>query len=141
MTTSPKFAVTSHTADIGLDAYGKTLPELFENAATGMFSLLIDPAEVSTALQERVRVEAKDQSALLVAWLNELIFLFQTQHMALCGFHISRFSETGLEAHVEGELIDPHRHHPLREIKSATYHELSVDKTREGYKGHILFDV
>ena len=37
-----KFEFIEHTADIGIKAYGKSLPELFQNSAEAMFTLLID---------------------------------------------------------------------------------------------------
>ena len=137
---SLKFKATPQAAGIGLDFWGSSLAELFENAAQGLFSLLINPAEVSMAMQERIRVESSDASGLLVAWLNELLFIYQVNRLVLCRFRITQITETSLEAEVGGELLDTVRHHPLREIRSATHHELSAFRSPEGYRGHVLFD-
>ena len=37
-----RFEILDHTADIGIIAFGSTLPELFEHAAYGMCSLMFD---------------------------------------------------------------------------------------------------
>ena len=38
---SERFEVFEHTADVGIIAYGKTLSEAFENAALGMFDIIL----------------------------------------------------------------------------------------------------
>ena len=37
-----EFELIEHTADVGLRVYGKDLPDLFANAAKGLFSLITD---------------------------------------------------------------------------------------------------
>ncbi len=41
--TQRAYEVFEHTADIGLHAFGRTLPELFIHAAQGMESLMVAP--------------------------------------------------------------------------------------------------
>src|SRR5438876_10903097 len=50
----PPFEVVEHTADVVLVAHGRTLEELFANAARGMMLFLIEPAAVRPA-ERRVR--------------------------------------------------------------------------------------
>src|SRR3990172_9412846 len=42
----PPYEILEHTADVGIKAYGRTLPELFVNAARGMIALALDPPVV-----------------------------------------------------------------------------------------------
>src|SRR5258708_12041539 len=90
--------VFEHPADIGLHAYGQTLPELFTNAAAGMESLMVAPAQIEASVSREVRVDGHDLVSLLVSWLNELIFLFDTEYLLLCQFDITDFTNTPLQA-------------------------------------------
>jgi len=73
------FEILEHTADIGIVARGKNLAEVFAQAAKGMFSLITDLNTVEERVERRVKVEAPDIESLLVAWLNELVYLFDTK--------------------------------------------------------------
>ena len=42
----PPYEILEHTADVGIKAYGRTLPELFVNAARGMIALALEPPVV-----------------------------------------------------------------------------------------------
>jgi protein archease len=130
-----------HTADIGLHAYGQTLPELFVNAAAGMESLMAAPAQIETQVSREVNAEGHDLVALLVAWLNELIFLFDTEFLLLKQFQISDFTDTSLRATVSGEPYDATRHDLSSAIKAVTWHEAEVRPIAEGYQARIIFDI
>lgn len=135
------YEVFDHTADIGLHAYGKTLPELFVHAAEGMESLMVAPESIEARVQHVVRIEGHDLVSLLVSWLNELIFLFDTEYLLLCQIEITDFAETRLEARVSGEPYDARRHDLSSAIKAATWHEAAIEEMVDGYKARIIFDI
>lgn len=135
------YEVFEHTADIGLQAYGHTLPELFINAAAGMESLMVAPAQIEASVRREVSAEGHDLVALLVAWLNELIFLFDTEYLLLKQFEISDFADTCLRASVSGEPYDSTRHDLSSAIKAVTWHEADVRAETEGYQARIIFDI
>ena len=140
MTRSP-YEVFEHTADVGLHAYGRTLPELFVNAAAGMESLMVAPAQIQTQVSREVRAEGHDLVALLVSWLNELIFLFDTEYLLLKQFEISELTETSLHATVAGEPYNAERHDLSSAIKAVTWHEAEVQPITDGYQARIIFDI
>lgn len=137
------YEVFEHTADIGLHAYGETLPELFANAARGMESLMVAPEQVETRVSHEVSVEGHDLVSLLVSWLNELIFLFDTEYLLLRDFQITDFTGTHLKATVAGEPYDSLRHALSSAIKAVTWHEAYVQPVPEaqGYQARIIFDI
>src|SRR3972149_2811400 len=67
------FEIFDHPADVGITAYGRDLPELFANAARGMFHFIIDPSAVQERERRTRTVEADDLEGLLVACLNSLL--------------------------------------------------------------------
>lgn len=149
-----RFVPIEHTADIGITVYGRTLNELFENSAYGMFSQMTEIEKVNPQEKVEVQVEGYDKESLLVNWLNELLYLSTTKKMLFSQFKIknlnvvSRFIGTSknqkqmsLTAEIKGERIDPQKHSLHLEVKAATYHNLKIVKTKKGYQTTIILDV
>src|SRR3990172_1882144 len=67
-----------HTADVGIRVFGSTSHELCGGPALGMFARTTHPSRVKPKGEIEVRVSADDLSALLVAWLSELLVLHET---------------------------------------------------------------
>lgn len=135
-----RFEVIDHTADIGIAAYGANLREAFANAAYALFSLMVDLDNVADAVCYEAEVTAENREDLLVAWLNELIYLFEVENVLFQRFEIDELSETRLRASCYGERIDPERHKIKIAVKAATYHMLKVEE-RDGYRVQVLFDI
>lgn len=141
MVAKKPYEVFEHTADIGLHAYGKTLPELFIHAAQGMESLMVSLEQVHIQVSREVDVEGHDSLSLLIAWLNELIFLFDTEYLLFCQFEIESLTETHLKGRASGEPYDVQRHELSSAIKAVTWHEAAIEQTGDGYKARIIFDI
>ena len=136
------FELIDHTADIGIRAYGIDLPQAFANAARGLFSLITDLDRINETLYRDVEITAPDRETLLVEWLNELIFLFETELILLKRFNIRTLSEKTLKARCYGEKIDKSRHELKRGIKSATYHMLNIEMENSyAYRVEVLLDI
>ncbi len=88
-----------------------------------------------------VRVTAQDREALLVEWLQELLYRSQAANLLLARFRITRLKETELEARAWGEAIDPSRHTLKVEVKAATYHRLAFAPAADGWMAQVIFDV
>lgn len=135
------YEVFEHTADIGLHAWGDTQAELFIHAAQGMESLMVAPEQVQPRVTREVVVEGHDEISLLIAWLNELIFLFDTEFLLLRDFEIDALSPTILRARASGEPYDARRHDLSSAIKAVTWHEASIEHDASGYRARIIFDI
>src|SRR6266571_2736757 len=123
------YEVFDHTADIGLHAFGATLPELFIHAAQGMESLMVAPEQVQVSVSREIVVEGHDVVSLLIAWLNELIFLFDTEYLLFRDFKIDSLTGTALAGRASGEPYDAQRHELSSAIKAVTWHEAAVEFT------------
>jgi SHS2 domain-containing protein len=134
-----RFELIEHTADIGLNAYGKDLPGAFSNAACGMFSIIADLENVREKETRRVEITADDIEGLLFEWLNSLLYYFDVETLLFKTFHIIEFGDNRLAADCRGEKYDPARHKIKTGVKSATYHLLEVD--RENNRVKIIFDI
>ena len=121
------FVFMDHTADVGIVATGNDLREAFAQAATGLFDFMADMSGFQEAESSDVAVAAPDRDALLVAWLNELLFICEVEHRYFSRFEIYDMDDTGLKARCFGERFDPARHRLKSGVKSATYHALRVE--------------
>ena len=136
----PQFEVIDHTADIGIIAYGKDEKEVFSSSAYGLFSIIAELDEVNDVICREVEVTADDEEALLVSWLNELLYLFDVEYIIFKRFELIDLTEHELRANAYGERFDPSRHTLKTQVKAATYHMLKIEKG-DGFKAQIIFDV
>lgn len=130
-----------HTADEGVRVRADSQAQLFERAAWGMMSLLVDVATVAPAGVEQVAVEADDREALLVRWLSEINRLHQVRHRVYCRFNVRSISDTAVEGEIGGEAVDRARHSVYGEIKAVTFHGLRVAEEDGVWTAQVLFDV
>jgi len=136
-----RFEIVDHTADIGIRAYGNSLGEAFANAAYGMFSLITDLDTVGETVCHTIEIEASDEQELLVSWLNELLYLLDTEGILFGSFQISTISNGMLQAKACGEKVKPSRHTIKTSIKAATYHMLSIERSDNGISVQVILDV
>ena len=134
-----RFDLIGHTADIGLKAYGKDMPEAFANAALGMFSIIAELDNVCAVETRRVEVGADDIEGLLFEWLNTLLYFFDVEMLLFRQFDVIEFNEKRLVADCRGEKYDSARHLIKNGVKSATYHMLEVDTKKNTVQ--LIFDI
>jgi len=137
----PPYEVFEHTADVGLHAFGSSLEELFVHAAQGMENLMVPLEQIRVVTSREITVDGHDTVSLLISWLNELIFFFDTEHLLFRDFTIEEISETRLKGRASGEAYDVERHELSSAIKAVTWHEAAVTRTDEGYQARIIFDI
>jgi SHS2 domain-containing protein len=130
------------TADVGLSACGSSITELFANMAKGLFSLITPLPRIRKKVCHRVEAQASTHEDLLVVWLNELIFVRETEDILFRYFNITSLEKNRLESVCLGELIDPNRHVLKMEIKAATYHRTSIWQDSRGlWHARVILDV
>lgn len=114
---------------------------LFANADRGLVSLLVDPAGLRGDEVEHVAVSASDREALLVVWLNELLYLLDTRGFLPRLCRVTALSATALQADLVGEAFDETRHTARRLVKAATYHGLHISRVAGGWEARVLLDI
>lgn len=134
-----RYKEVPHTADLAAKVYGKDLEGLFANAAFAMFDLMGGGGGEGEKVEVKVEVEAPDTESLLISFLNEILYISYIKKVFLNEFKFSGFSENSLEAVVSGSPKNDTR--SKHEIKAATYHDVNIQKTADGYKVMIVFDI
>ena len=135
------YRLISHTGDLGITVRGQDRIDLFEQAAWAFFDLLVDARKITPEKPLEVSVDAPDREALLVAWLGELLVLFETQKIVLGKFEIKTLTDQTLKAIAWGEPFQWEKHRFRRALKAVTYHQLRIWETPKGWRARVIVDV
>lgn len=84
-----------------------------------------------------IALQADDREALLVVWLEELLFALEMEQVTFTDFELAQSSELELHGRVRTAPID----RLDKPIKAVTFHELAIDETERGFETFVVFDV
>ena len=136
-----------HTADECIHVIADSAGELFETAAVGMLSIIVDPKSVQAVESWPIRVESDDVEDLLLKWLREILFIMERDGVVVSKVHIEEenLSFAGMDKYyifglLRGEIIDLSRHGICTEIKAITRHGLDIHHSH-AWEATILFDL
>jgi SHS2 domain-containing protein len=130
-----------HTADLGIRARAADLNSLFGEAARALFGVILqNPRAVRPVETVDFQIAGKQVDYLLVDWLNELLFAFESRRMIFSEFSV-QLDAGGLRAVARGEPFDDARHLLEREVKAITYHGLRVEQTDTGWLAEVILDI
>ena len=132
-----------HTAELELELEAATEREVLSDALDALRELLEGDetavlAEVDDdRLQRRaVRATAGDRPALLAAWLEELLFLSESQAFIPIAVEQLSLEDGAVVAIVAGRVAEPRLL-----VKAVTYHRLQFEPSERGYRARVVFDV
>jgi SHS2 domain-containing protein len=130
-----------HPADVGFEAYGDTLEELFANAAIAMYSFMTDVDEIVEDEERAVAVQAEDLYSLMFDWLDELLFLFESESLVMKNFAITvNKSDFSIRGVCRGGQFDPSKHESGIIVKAVTYNMMEVKKNKV-WHARVVLDV
>ena len=135
------YELIEHTADIGIKVIAKTLEELFENAALGMFSIIADLNQIKPKEHLEIEVEAESRNELLFNWLRELLYQSSTTYIIFKEFNIQQISDKKISALAWGEKIENKKNVIKTEIKAVTYCDFKLEKKDSLWEAQVIFDV
>ncbi len=123
-----------HTAELELAIEASNERGVLEEALVALAELL--SATDGAPSSRRVVVTASDRPALLAGWIEELVFLAESEGFVPTAVDSIEFRDDGLEATVAGVIGDPP---PL--VKAVTYHRLAFEPALDGFVGRVVLDV
>ncbi len=134
---APYWQELPHTADWAVRVHAADLRGLFARAAHVMYTLQDADFRRPITLARHVEAAADNPAELLVSWLNRLLLYQASGREMYTRFEIHDLSAVGLRATVYGYEGSPSH----TEVKAATYWNLAVEETDEGWVATITFDV
>jgi SHS2 domain-containing protein len=136
-----RYRFIDHTGDVGVMVYGRSLAELFQHAGESFSAVLTDPRTVVGRESRFIEVQGSGLESVLVAWLSELLFLFDTGGWLFSRFEVVEVHEGGVKARVWGERYDEERHPIKTVVKAVTFHQLSVRQEQGRWMTQIVYDI
>ena len=132
-------------ADVAFNAWGKTLEELFSEAAQATMKVMVENlSAVRQSEAVQIKLDQSNEEMLLFDFLNELIFYKDARRLILLPSQIT-ITRAGerctLEATLEGEEIDASRHQLSTDVKAVTMLRFEVSRVAEGWRASVVLDV
>jgi SHS2 domain-containing protein len=140
-----RFEFLEHTADLYIAAYGRSLEEAFENAASAMFEGMTDLTKVQPKLEDEVEVEGYDEQALLYNWLEALLVKFDVTGILYSRFKVEKIEKKAqcfkMKAHIWGEPFNKEKHLSKVGVKAVTYHRMEIIKQPDLVTVKFILDI
>lgn len=135
-----RYRLLEHTADIGLEAWGKTRTELFVQAALALREVLVGKSVPASESTVNIQVDGVDDAERLVNWLTELVFLFDSRLFLPANFTLD-FEGERLSAQITGQIVDQAQLLIEHEVKAVTHHQVVAEQTPQGWHGRVYLDL
>lgn len=133
------YTYIEHPSDVGFEAYGETLEELFANAAIATYSFMTDVEEIGEEEEREVEINSEDLHSLMFDWLDEMIYLFEAESLVMKKFDIE-LSEFRIKGKCRGGKFDPAVHESGIIVKAVTYNMMEIKKNRV-WLARVVLDV
>ena len=136
-----KFKFLEHTADVKFQAFGSTLEKAFENSALAMFNIMYG-GKVKVKIKKEIKIKGKDFESLLYNFLEELLFLLDSQRFFLAKIKVNKIridgKKTELKANLVGDKVDNYKADLI--VKAVTYNEMFVKKKGDKFICQVVLD-
>jgi SHS2 domain-containing protein len=124
-----------HTADAAIEVFGRSLDEVFVNAANGMLLIMEINIQEEDIRCENLSLTENDHESLLVAFLSEILFIVERKRCP-----------SNIQIKISGSQLDSTFHSfPIissgREIKAVTFNQLKIMYVNGQFKTRIVFDI
>ena len=137
--------IEDHTADCGIEVYAENFIELVLEASIAFAELTTNIDDISAKERHHIIVEGEDFDLILVEFLQELLYLLDTEHFIAVGFkHPQLVPNNGsyvFSAKALGDTFIVGKHESRMEIKAVTYHQLEAKKLNPGWYAKVIFDI
>jgi SHS2 domain-containing protein len=126
------YELIEHIADAQFRAYGATMEEAFVNSARAMTAIVVEPDEVSLEREVPMAVQAADPQRLLFDFLDQILFLIDTQKFIVGNVRDLGILHQGgvylLSATLQGDDVLKYGGN----LKAVTYHDMKVEMMPDG---------
>ncbi|HVA19044.1 MAG TPA: archease [Solirubrobacteraceae bacterium] len=147
------YSWVEHTSELELHIEAASESAVFEQALRALGELISgepgdepagaeynrEPAVAeagSEALSREVVLVTDDRAALLAAWLDELVYMAETEDLVPESVTRLDLGNDDLRATVRGR-----RGLPRHLVKGVTYHQLTFERAGEGFRATAVLDV
>lgn len=106
-----------------------------------MFCIICPTCSAASTVHHLVEAQGDDLEQLLVNWLSELNFIFQTEPFLLAEVVSIQLDGLTIRAEIAGESRALREHEIGTEIKAVTYHKIHVSQKAADWEAQVIFDI
>lgn len=132
------YRFVDHTAELQLELEAPTKEEVLAQAVLALGELLgaRESEGAGSPVTRSLAVTAGDDAALLAAWIDEIVFVAESEALVPLG---AEGIETA-EGEARGTVVFA-RKEPPHLVKGVTYHDLALAPAGIGWRGRAVLDV
>lgn len=136
-----KIRYIEHPSDVGFEASGDTLEEVFANSAIATYSFMTDVDAIEEDVEREVEIKSEDLYSLMFDWLDEMIFMFESESLVMKKFDIEvDLADFSVRGKCRGGKFNPYKHESGIIIKAVTYNMMEIKKN-EVWHARVVLDV
>jgi SHS2 domain-containing protein len=135
------YTLLEHPSDIGVEVYSDSLAHAFEEAVAGLFGIILDLSQVEPKHQKKFVIEAGDKEQLLVRWVGEVLFIFDSKGFIPKKTTVISLTDSSLKAIIDGDYYSQISHQTKVDVKAITYHQLIVREDQDGAYVRFFVDI
>jgi SHS2 domain-containing protein len=124
-----------HTSELQLEIEAPTESGVFLEALAAFAELVADEPRVASERRDVV-LRGDDRESLLVAWLEELVFLAESE-----GLIPERAAELVVDDGLVQATLCGHSGAPRELVKAVTLHRLAFAAEGDGFNARVVLDV
>jgi SHS2 domain-containing protein len=122
----PPYVLVPHTADLAFEVEANDWPGLLAAATLALSDVVRPLGSFDTWTNRRVAVKGADREEVLVAWLTEVLYLFESGGFLPALVEMDKADEHRASGILRGGCTDPVADPPDRVVKAVTHHDLHV---------------
>lgn len=129
------------TADLLIEATGKTLGEAFTQIALGMYNMMTPLDGIKEIEEFSVEATGTDLESLLFNIMDEFLYVTDVDFLVPCSIEMTVDHEN-IKAYGKciGERFSAETHEVGIQIKAVTYHMMEIKETPDGWRVRMVFD-
>jgi len=131
-------------ADIGFEAEGESVEEVFRGATQALLESMANPATVSGGWERAIEQSDVDPSTLLFDWLSEVVYWKDAAGVVFREAPLTLTREGDvwlLRAHLIGAPVDQQAQELHADVKGVTKHLYELKQTGSCWKVRVVLDI
>jgi SHS2 domain-containing protein len=131
-------------ADIGFEAEGESVEEVFRGATQALLESMANSSTVSEEWERRIERSDVDPSALLFEWLSEMVYWKDAAGVVFREAPLTLTWEGNiwvLRARLIGAPVDQQTQELHADVKGVTKHLYELKQTGGRWKARVVLDV
>lgn len=143
MVKAKKYSYLKHTADAKFQAFGSSLEETFVNAAMATAALMWDYTQIKPRKRHPVEVSGRDFEQLLFSFLEEILFLLDSQMFLLHSVEEVRIERDEEKLVLNAFFLGDDSRHDYEiygDVKAITYNEMRIERN-DRYLVQVVVDM